>query len=150
MKNWKGRLLSSGCISHDETFKRVNDNEYRHYFVSNYGQVFSAKSNRLLKPNISKPGYHIYFLSDNGSKKGFLAHRLVCQAFKPNPLNKAEVNHLDANKANNHVDNLEWCTKAENTRHAMENKLYKGWSLETKEGHEWRRINGSLQLIPVI
>ena len=63
-------------------------------------------------------GYRVVSLSDSETKKLKSIHRLVAIAFIPNPLNKPEVNHIDGNKLNNRVDNLEWVTSSENQIHA--------------------------------
>lgn len=69
-------------------------------------------------------GYTQAFLSKDGISKGYLVHRLVAQAFIPNPDNKPEVNHKDRNARNNELSNLEWSTKQENIDHALDN----GWN----------------------
>lgn len=90
------------------------------YMISNKGNVFSKKNNIIMKQNTLKKGYKRVQLS-NG--KRYLVHRLVAEAFIPNPYNFPQVNHIDGNKQNNCVDNLEWCTQSYNMRHALNNGL---------------------------
>jgi len=68
-------------------------------------------------------GYLRVVLSHGRINKGFLVHRLIAMTFLPNPEKKPMVNHKDGNKKNNHVSNLEWCTRKENELHAKENGL---------------------------
>ena len=89
------------------------------YQVSSLGRVRSFhKDGRVLKPG-SKEGYLFVNLYRKGNVKNCKIHRLVAAAFISNPLNKPEVNHIDGNPSNNHADNLEWATRAENQRHAV-------------------------------
>lgn len=83
--------------------------EYPNYMVSNFGNVKSLKTNKILKQYKNNSGYLTIQLCKNGMVKGFLVHRLVAQAFLPNPNNLPEVNHKDENKTNNIVSNLEYC-----------------------------------------
>jgi hypothetical protein len=106
------------------------------YEVSNYGTIKSVQRivtgkskhgnpnsrilpERIKKQRIDKYGYPCIVLSKNGIKKHFTIHRLVCITFAPNPLNKPQINHIDGNKLNNHVSNLEWCTAIENVTHSV-------------------------------
>lgn len=88
------------------------------YFVSDTGRFFNG--NRELKLVVSHKGYLIAHFNIEKKKRTSPVHRLVAKAFIPNPHNKPEVNHIDGDKTNNHVSNLEWVTSKENKRHAME------------------------------
>lgn len=91
------------------------------YGVSSDGRVFTFKQgrNREVKQHEHK-GYKRVFLFNENKRKSFFVHRLVALHFIPNPENKEQINHKDGNKLNNRVENLEWCTKAENQKHSRE------------------------------
>lgn len=81
-----------------------------YYLVSNEADVFSLRNNRLIKVSDRGNGYYAVELNVNGKAKKESIHRLVAKAFIPNPDNLPFINHKDENPANNHADNLEWCT----------------------------------------
>ena len=89
------------------------------YQVSNTGKIRSHhKGNwRNIKDCTSKYGYKVVLLHKDGIRKNARVHRLVAQAFIPNPNNLPYINHKDENPSNNHVDNLEWCTAAYNSNY---------------------------------
>lgn len=90
------------------------------YSVSNTGKVRSLRLNIELKPSLSFKGYlRIVLWSPTGTRLTGIVHRLVAQAFIPNPENKPQINHIDCQRSNNHVSNLEWCTPKENTAHMV-------------------------------
>lgn len=90
---------------------------YNNYSVSNLGNVKNNKTNKLMKSTV-KGGYStINLINNNGDRNSFKVHRLVALAFIPNPENKSDVNHIDRNKTNNCVTNLNWMTKTENQKH---------------------------------
>jgi DNA-binding XRE family transcriptional regulator len=91
-----------------------------HYQVSNLGRVKSLKNNKeLIMTNVkSNLGYLRVKLSKDGKIKGFPVHRLVGLTFLDLINGKNEINHIDGNKKNNCLTNLEWCNRSENMRHA--------------------------------
>lgn len=97
------------------------------YKVSNLGNVYSKYVNRNLKHGKTKDGYPYVMLRNNGKQKCNLIHRLVAQAFIPNPDNLPCVNHKDENTENYSIDNLEWCTVAYNNTY---NNAYKKRALK--------------------
>jgi len=95
------------------------------YFVSEDGKIFSEKRGRLKEKvcRVNENGYVRVMLYKDKKAYQKSAHRLVAAAFCDNPLGKPHVNHIDGDKQNNCAENLEWCTHAENIRHAIENNL---------------------------
>ena len=106
-----------------EVFKQIQ--EFPDFQVSNLGRIMNPKTDRVLKQPIANTGYPIitFFLGDKKYTTQ-LVHRLVAKTFIPNPHNLEIVNHLDGDKQNNRVDNLEWTTRAGNNLHFW--KLKKG------------------------
>lgn len=92
------------------------------YEVSNYGNVRNKTTHYILKWRICKTGYYQVSIKfdDTGKFKNAYVHRLVAEAWIDNPENKASVNHIDGNKANNAASNLEWMTYKEQQHHRTE------------------------------
>jgi hypothetical protein len=111
------------------------------YEVSNLGNVRSLDryvSGKLNSKRFQKgknmtiqktpKGYYSIILHKNGMAYQMLVHRLVAIAFIENKSNKDQVNHLDLNKSNNNMNNLEWCTNLENMRHSYANGGHSGFT----------------------
>ena len=116
-----------------EIFREIEG--YEHYLVSSWGKVYSVEAARQiyrsegriyetatrklreLATEETPKGYLRVYLYKNGKRKHHKVHRLVAHAFIPNPEHKSQVNHIDGNKKNNSVTNLEWVTDEENKLH---------------------------------
>lgn len=83
---------------------------YEDYLVYPDGTIFSLKTNKIMKHNTTKRGYKTVELFNKHGSKRLCVHRLVAQAYIPNPDNLPQVNHKDEDPSNNNVGNLEWCT----------------------------------------
>lgn len=96
---------------------------YEDYFISNKGNVLSLKHGKVkqLKPQ-KCTYYQLAFYVDNIQKTKFI-HKMIAEKFIPNPLKKPQVNHIDGNKYNNDISNLEWVTAKENIQHAVRTGL---------------------------
>lgn len=108
-------------MNQQELWKDIKGFEGK-YQVSNLGNVKSLKRKeiKILLPLISKKGYCCVCLYKKCKFKHAMIHRLVANAFIPNPENKPQINHIDGNKKNNHIKNLEWCTNSENQKHSYQ------------------------------
>lgn len=96
------------------------------YYISSYGRIYSKLYNCLIKDRFVGRGYKIVTLRTIDNKPiDLLVHRLVMLTFNPIPNpNDFQVNHIDTNKTNNNLSNLEWCTNSENMIHAYNHDLY--------------------------
>ena len=105
-------------------YKKVSN--YENYFVYEDGRVFSTYLNDFLKPTIDADGYYKVRLYNNGKQKQFLISRLVAKAFIPNPNKFPMVNHINLDRLDNRVSNLEWINNIGNINHAIENGVQMG------------------------
>ena len=132
-----------------ETWKPVVGYEFD-YEVSDKGNVRSVdrftssnacRKGAALRKYVTANGYETVHLSHGGKRKTLLVHRLVAQAFIPNPYGKSQVNHKDGNKCNNVAENLEWVTPTENMQHAacMYGSIGKPRKLTTEQAEEIKK-----------
>ena len=104
--------------------------DFPNYEVSSLGRVRNRDSGVILKTYLNKQnGYETVRLWDGGRHVTKTIHRLVADTFYDGDHSGHEVNHIDGDKTNNFVGNLEWCTSSENTRHAIRNGLFTPYRL---------------------
>lgn len=127
-----------------EEWKPIIDYEQL-YEISNLGRLKSLSKKKRNKEIIVQPilnpktKYLHCLLWKDGKRKGVYYHRLVATHFILNPLTLPEVNHKDGDKANNRVDNLEWCTEKQNKKHALETGLWKHTDAHKKAMGDYNR-----------
>ena len=92
------------------------------YGITSCGRVYSYKSKKFLKPVKNNAGYSIVCLHKDGEQKNYYIHRLVAEAYLPNPEELPYVNHKDENKENNALPNLEWCDGSYNINYGSRNE----------------------------
>lgn len=97
--------------------------KYRNYFVYDDGRIWSCRRKTWLKPQVDRGGYLYVVLYDNGLRERWFVHRLVATVFLSNDLGLPQVNHINGDKTDNHVSNLEWCTAFRNNKHARDTGL---------------------------
>lgn len=118
--------------------KQIKD--FPNYLITLDGRVFSLYTMKFIKSRATNAGYHQIQLFNKGDYKYFSVHRLVADAYIPNPENKPQVNHMDGKKLNNLACNLEWMTASENQKHCSDSglrivsdKMRKAFSLNGKK-----------------
>lgn len=102
------------------------------YAITKDGQVWSHKRKKFLSIIIDSWGYGKVNLSKKGKVKAHKIHRLVAEAYIPNPNNLRDVNHLDENKLNNSINNLCWCSHKDNCNYGTRNQRIKEGNIKTK------------------
>lgn len=101
------------------------ENYFELYDVSIDGVVFNKRTGHVKVPFKSDMGYLKVQLFYNGKKHNVRVHRMIALKYIPNPMNHSVINHIDGNKLNNSIDNLEWCTIKHNVEHANKTGLTK-------------------------
>jgi len=108
-----------------EIFKPIKG--YDDYLISTWGRVFNTRTGKYVRQEVHDKGYLRVDLFNGAGRKHCKVHRLVAEAFIPNPDGKQQINHIDGNNQNNSISNLEWVTNEENAQKAKElRELKKG------------------------
>lgn len=125
----------------------IIDGEQTNYFVDEQGNIFNQKTQKYLKGTI-RSGYKMVKLTINKIKRDYCIHRLVAEAFLDNPKNLPQVNHIDRNKLNNNVNNLEWVNASDNIKHCNQTGKNKRQKInpineEISERNGWKQFKDS-------
>ena len=126
---------------------------FENYSVTKDGMIYSHLNNKFLKPNLNTRGYYIIALRNSGGTFKKRIHRIVAQTFIINEHNKPFVNHINGNKLDNRVENLEWCTCSENIKHAWDTGLqprqrsHAKSIIDTKTGIVYRCIKDGAEAV---
>ena len=92
---------------------------YENYIVTKQGDVINTNTGHAMKKQVNNCGYHRAELSKKGKQKRYFVHRLVATAYIPNKNNLPQVNHINGDKLDNRVENLEWCDASQNHKHSF-------------------------------
>lgn len=127
--------------------KRIQlDGQDSSYLVRDDGTIWSEKRNRTLKGTIQRNEYHTVYLTHNNKQYNLMVHRLVAEAFCPNPHNYTIVHHKDNNPFNNCADNLEWVTTWENNQSENKKEIRRKANYEKADmTKDWRPLKFSDQ-----
>lgn len=135
------KLKMPSFIENDvRKYKTINNEEFSNilgfegYWINKKGEIIGRRGKKIYHRIINEKGYEKIILTSRQKTKMLSIHRLVALAFIPNPENKPQVNHIDCDKLNNSVENLEWVTNQENHDHKMKNGLNVSKPLEEHGG----------------
>ena len=118
-----------------------------HYSISSEGRVRNDKTNKMKSMDSTSDGYYKVDLYSNGKRTSVRVHRLVAEAFIPNPNELPQINHIDGNKENNNINNLEWVNNSQNMIHAYRTGLATPHPTYGMRGHN--NPNGGRKGIPI-
>ena len=143
MRSANSKHYINAFYFNNEEFRRISDYDPEvadHFYISNYGKVYSAYTNMIMTTQISNAGYEMVNLSlkdkNDRKSKPMSIHRLVMLCFCPIPnADEMQVNHIDGVKTHNWLSNLEWVTRSENMKHCYRNNLE-----INGEDHPWATI----------
>ncbi|MBO3356150.1 HNH endonuclease [Clostridium perfringens] len=122
-KNYLLNLFINNAKRNNINIENIKETEIKNIFASKEGFILN-RFGHVLKGSTNRDGYKNVTLSFDGKQKSFLVHRIILKTFQPNNnYSKLDVNHIDGNKKNNSLENLEWCTRSENVIHAFKTGL---------------------------
>lgn len=145
-ENNKELILTSSLNTENEKWKLI-EKLNNLYAISTLGRVMSMRTGMIMKPSTKKDGYKLLIAKINGEQKGIHVHRLVAEAFLPNPDNLPVINHKDENPANNEISNLEWCTWQYNNTYNNINKRKKESHIAWNKGKSMKKDSSIIHMI---